>query len=43
MSHIRQENYKRKCQIISTMLVREITILPLIKSSSITRGAMKLF
>ena len=36
MSHIRLENYKRKCQIISTMLVHEIIILPLIKSSGIT-------
>ena len=35
MSHIKLENYKRKYQIISTMLVREITILPLMSTISI--------
>ena len=35
MSHIRLENYKRKCQIISTMLVRKIIILPLMSSTLI--------
>ena len=35
MSHIKIENYKRKYQIISTMLVREITILLLMLTISI--------